>query len=60
MSKCTWCDKLEERRLRFECCWIDDDGHVASYREGQPRHIATCIANFCPVCGRKLRKEERP
>ena len=58
MSKCSWCDRLEERRLRFQCFWIDDEGHTASFIDKEAHLVATVIARYCPLCGRKLREEE--
>lgn len=50
---CMWCKDIEDRHLRIEFYWIDDNGHVASFEE--PHVIATGIANICPKCGRRLR-----
>lgn len=58
MRKCNWCDQLEERRLRFECNWIDEEGYTASFEDPDAHIVATCIAKYCPVCGRKLREEK--
>lgn len=50
---CIWCKDIEDRHLRIEFWWIDDEGHTASFEE--PHVIATGIANICPKCGRRLR-----
>lgn len=46
-KKCEWCNK----NLRFECNLIDDEGNTASIENNV---VQTCIAKFCPVCGRRL------
>jgi hypothetical protein len=47
---CEWCSK----GLRFECYLIDEEGHTASVKDNI---VQTCIAIFCPMCGRKLEEE---
>ena len=54
--ECKWCENIEDRHLRIEYYWIDDEGNTASF--SQPHHIATGIANYCPNCGRKLKDQE--
>ncbi|HEX3018521.1 MAG TPA: hypothetical protein VHP31_11815 [Caproicibacter sp.] len=46
---CEWCNK----GLRFECNLIDSQGNTASVENNV---VQTCIADFCPHCGRDLRK----
>ena len=53
--ECDWCRNIEERHLRFEYNWIDDDGYTASYAE--PHIVATGIGKYCPNCGRWLKYE---
>ena len=55
-GECKWCKNIEDRHLRIEYYWIDDEGNTASF--SQPHHIATGIANYCPNCGRKLKDQE--
>ena len=55
-GECKWCENIEDRHLRIEYYWIDDEGNTASF--SQPHHIATGIANYCPNCGRKLKDQE--
>lgn len=44
---CAWCNK----NLRFECYLIDDEGHTASIENNV---VQTVIAEFCPMCGKRL------
>ena len=47
-SKCGWCHI--EKYSRFECVPIDDDGHSLVI----DNMIQSCIADYCPKCGRWL------
>ena len=47
---CEWC----KIGLRFECYLVDDDGHTASI---QDHVVQTVIADFCPICGKRLEVE---
>lgn len=53
-GECNWCANLEDRHLRIEYYWIDDDGNTASFTGKDTHVIATGIARFCPCCGRPL------
>lgn len=52
-GRCNWCSNLEDRHLRIEYYWIDEEGNTASY-VGKSNQVATGIARFCPCCGRKI------
>ena len=49
---CSWCRHMN--RYRFEFNWIDDDGHTVTTNN----EVIGGIADFCPVCGRKLYEDE--
>jgi len=51
MSKlCGWCNK----GYRFEFNWIDEEGSTITTQD----HIVIGgIANYCPVCGKKIKGE---
>ena len=51
---CEWCDELEERQLRIEFYWIDEDDEIASFYDVD--FPAKDIAKYCPCCGRKLKE----
>lgn len=45
---CPWCNK----GLRFESYLINAEGNTASVKNNE---VQTCIAKFCPKCGRRLK-----
>lgn len=47
---CGWCNK----GYRFEFNWIDDDGNTITTKDNM---VIGDVADYCPVCGRKLEKE---
>ena len=52
--KCEYCECVEKNDLRFECYWIDAEGNTASFQDRERHIVATMIAKYCPICGRKL------
>ena len=51
---CIYCKEIEQNHLRFECYWIDEDGNTASFQDKEKHIVATMIAEYCPMCGRKI------
>lgn len=46
--ECEWCDNKEYNR--FECSLINSEGHSLV----NDNMVVTCIADFCPKCGRRI------
>ncbi|RNC62776.1 MAG: hypothetical protein AWM53_01995 [Candidatus Dichloromethanomonas elyunquensis] len=46
---CGWCNRLDEYD-RFECTLINHEGSDMAV----DHMIVSCIADYCPVCGRRL------
>jgi hypothetical protein len=46
--ECGWCNN--EDYNRFECSLINDNGHSLAANN----MVITCIADYCPKCGRRL------
>lgn len=51
-NKCGWCNE----GYRFEFNWIDDEGNTVTTDDNQ---VIGAIADYCPVCGRKLSEENK-
>lgn len=47
-NECGWCNK----GYRFEFNWIDDNGNTITTNDNM---VIGDVADFCPMCGKKLR-----
>lgn len=52
---CAWCNRTDGYD-RFECCLINNDGNTLVTRDHM---VVSCVADYCPVCGRRLESEDK-
>lgn len=52
---CGWCKKYTKPE-NWECCVVGDSGTLVAV--GDANALIWTSADFCPVCGRKLRKDD--
>lgn len=52
---CAWCKKYSKPE-NWECCIVGDSGNLVTV--GDANALIWTSADFCPVCGRKLKKDD--